>query len=51
MTGDEGYDESGWSQRSNMMVAQITSSYMTLDEDDHDDSDKMYWSQRNIHFL
>ena len=26
------------------MVAQITVSYMTLDEDDQDDSDKTHWS-------
>ena len=34
-----------------MMVAPITSSYMTLDKDDHDESDEMYSSQRKIHFL
>ena len=26
-----------WSQRNNLMVAQISSSHMTCDKDDHDD--------------
>ena len=40
MIGDEDHGESHemrWSWRNNMIVVQISSSYMTDDKDDHDD--------------
>ena len=41
MTADEDHDESDKihsSQKSNIMVAHITGSYMAVDKDDHNDS-------------
>ena len=54
MTGDKDHGESHelrWSRRNNMMVAQISTSYMIGNKTDHDDGARGRTLEQEAHFI